>query len=184
MLCLTSSVSSSRVALVCAESGEIRRTNQSSLHNGAHLGLLSEEKCVWPQRLNWTGYPSQVNYHWKLRSDPHCPLIWPLLSFNMFYMFSDSLDTWLSFHSTALSYFCRIRQGSPVVTTVWTLESTSSHLALGWPSQQVAVWPTLGAASCTGIRPTALHVEMERVSIVFDAIYNPGKRCEEEGSWN
>lgn len=76
-------------------------------------------------------------------------------------------------------------QVSTVVTTVWTPEFTSSHLAPGWPSQQVvAVWPTLGAASCTGIRPTALHVEMERVSIVFDAIYNPGKRREEEGSWS
>ena len=40
----------------------------------------------------------------------------------------------------------------------------------------------MGAASCTGFRPAVLHIEMERVPIVFDAVYNPGGRGEEEGS--
>lgn len=102
-----------------------------------------------------------------------CTLLWPRSSFNMF---SDSLDTWLSFHSSALSYFPRRRQGSIVVPTVWTLAVTSSHLAPGWPSQLEAVWLTLGAASRAGFRPAVLHVEMERVSIVFDAVHNPGGR--------
>lgn len=44
---------------------------------------------------------------------------------------------------------------------------------LGDPSSR---WPTLVAASRAGIGPVTLHVEMERVPVVFDAIYNPGRR--------
>ena len=36
------------------------------------------------------------------------------------------------------------------------------------------MWLTLGAASGAGFRPAVLHVEVERVSVVFDAVYNPG----------
>lgn len=120
---------------------------------------------------NWTGEWSSVKaqVRWSVPSfDPCCPLTCSTCS----------LTLW-----TPGCHF--ITPCSHIsVSTVWTLEFTSSHLAAGWPSQQVAVWPTLGAASCTGVRPAALHVEMERVSIVFNAIYNPGRRGEEEGSWS
>lgn len=134
---------------------------------------------------------NQLNFSWtKLDIHPGmiigesssqtiCPLLWPLSSFNMF---SDSSDTWLSCQSSALSYFPRRRQGSTAVSTVWTPGFTSSHLAPRLPSQLVVVCLTLGAASCAGFGPAVLHVEMERVSIVFDAVYNPGERGEEEGS--
>ena len=39
----------------------------------------------------------------------------------------------------------------------------------------------MGAASCAGFRPAVLHVEMKRVSIVFNAVYNPGGRGERGG---
>lgn len=100
-------------------------------------------------------------------------LLWPQLSFNTF---CDSLVTRLPFLPSVLSYFPRRRQGSIVASTVWTLEFTSSHLAPRWPSQLEVVWLTLGTAACAGSRPSVLHVEMERVSIVFDAVYNPGGR--------
>lgn len=52
----------------------------------------------------------------------------------------------------------------------------------GDPSSLWVVWLTLGAAALwAGIRPAVLHVEMERTPVVFDAIYNPGERGEEEG---
>lgn len=49
-----------------------------------------------------------------------------------------------------------------------------THL-LAVNTQLEVVWLTLGAATRTGFGPALLHVEMECVSIVFNAIHNPGK---------
>lgn len=87
----------------------------------------------------------------------------------MFYTFFDSLDDWLTFCSSARSHFMR------------TKRFTSTHLETRRPSQQMAIRPTLVAASCTGFRPAVLHIEMETVSIVFNSIYNPVVKRREAG---
>lgn len=54
------------------------------------------------------------------------------------------------------------------------------HLAFRSPSQLGVVCLTLVDATCSGVRLAVLHGEVERVPVVFDAIYNPDRRDEME----
>lgn len=89
---------------------------------------------------------------------------------------------WLSGHLAVASFFLALMFPKEEaarrhhVHRLNSLKLPFGHLAPRWPSQLVAVWLTLDAATCAGFRPAALCAEMEHALIVFDAVYDPGGR--------
>lgn len=79
MLCLTSSVSSSKVALACEESGEIRRTNHSNWLDSTQLWLSTiniKQKCICDYRSCQITYTVALYIYIYIYAITHRCIIW------------------------------------------------------------------------------------------------------------